>query len=80
MMRKLMARQSASVLPVIQTSRNADKERKRRYINRHKKNEDWANPMTAGFYAKRILWNLHSVKASVVGVNKRFKHIHLKLK
>ncbi len=61
-------------------TQHKDKERKQRYINRHKKNEDWSNPMTAGFYAKNILWNLPSVKASVVDVNKRFKHIHLKLK
>ena len=57
-----------------------DKDRKRRYINRHKKNEDWANPMTAGFYAKAILWNKDTVKASFVDINKRVKRIHLKLK
>ena len=27
--------------------------RKTLYENRHKKNEDWSNPLTAGFYAKK---------------------------
>ena len=56
-----------------------DEERKDRYINRHKKTENWNNPKTAGFYAKNILWNKKSVKASVEDTNKRFKNIHIKL-
>ena len=56
-----------------------DEERKDRYINRHKKTENWNDPKTAGFYAKNILWNKKSVKASVEDTNKRFKNIHLKL-
>ena len=34
-----------------------DEERKDRYINRHKKTENWNDLKTAGFYAKNILWN-----------------------
>ncbi len=34
-----------------------DEERKDRYINRHKKTENWNDFKTAGFYAKNILWN-----------------------
>ena len=56
-----------------------DEERKDRYINRHKKTENWNDFKTAGFYAKNILWNKKSVKASVEDINKRFKNIHLKL-
>ena len=33
-----------------------DEERKRRYIRRHKKNENWENPMTPGALSYRILW------------------------
>ena len=51
-------------------TQHKDKERKQRYVNRHKKNEDWSNPMTAGFYAKNALWNKDTVKASVVDINK----------
>ena len=55
-----------------------DEERKGRYISRHKKNENWKDPKTGGFFAKNILWNKPSVKASVED-NKRFKNIHIKL-
>ena len=57
-----------------------NEERKGRYITRHKKNENWNDPMTAGFYAKNIFWNKPSVKASAEDTNKRFKNIHIKLK
>jgi hypothetical protein len=33
-----------------------DPERKRRYILRHKKKEDWNNPNTAGFWSRWLLW------------------------
>jgi len=56
------------------------KERKDRYINRHQSKENWNDPMTAGFYAKNILWNKPSIKASVADTNKRFKNIHIKVK
>ena len=56
-----------------------DEERKDRYINRHKKTENWNDFKTAGFYAKNILWNKKSVKASIEDTNKRFKNIHIKL-
>ena len=32
-----------------------DLERKNRYLDRHSKNEDWNNPLTAGFYARWLL-------------------------
>ncbi len=50
-------------------TQHKDKERKQRYINRRKKNEDWTNPTTARFYAKNILRNRDMVKASVLGIN-----------
>ncbi len=34
-------------------TKHKDPERKQRYINRHKKKEDWNNPKTAGFYATK---------------------------
>ena len=30
------------------------------YDLRHKKREDWNNPMTAGFWSKWLLWNQHA--------------------
>ena len=57
-----------------------DEERKQLYIKRHKKNEDWANPTTAGFYAKNILWNKSSIQASINDTNSKFKNINISFK
>ena len=34
-----------------------DRERMLRYLARHKKNENWSNPRTAGFWARHLLWS-----------------------
>lgn len=60
-------------------TQHKDPERKQRYINRHKKAENWNDPKTAGFYAKHILWNQPSLRASVADTNKRFKNLSIKL-
>ena len=57
-----------------------DDPRKKRYVTRHKANEDWKDYTTAGFYAKNILWNKQSLKASIDDVNKRFKKLNVKIK
>jgi len=41
-----------------------DKERKERYLNRHKKNEDWEDPFTAGALSRWVLWEKPSLKSS----------------
>ena len=58
-----------------------DPERKQRYIDRHKKNEDWTKGgiKTPGFYAKHVLWNKPTLKASVDDLNKKFKDVTFKL-
>ena len=61
-------------------TKHKDLERKERYINRHKKNEDWNDPKTAGFYARHILWNKTSLQASVADINKKFPKLNVKLK
>ena len=55
-------------------------ERKKLYENRHKKNENWNDPSTAGFYAKNILWNKPTITESVKDTNKRFKNISIKMR
>ena len=57
-----------------------DAERKQRFINRHRKNEDWTDPKTAGFYAKNILWNKPTIRASIKDTNQRFKGLHITYK
>ena len=63
-------------------TQHKDKDRKQRYIDRHKKREDWgaSGVKTAGFYAKNILWNKDTLTKSVDDLNKRFKNINIKLK
>ena len=61
-------------------TKHKDPERKQRYLNRHKKNENWSDPTTAGFYATNILWNKPTLTESIKDTNKRFKNINIKLK
>lgn len=49
-----------------------DKERKERYINRHKKRENWKSPMSAGALSRWILWNKPTLTASINDYKKRF--------
>jgi hypothetical protein len=55
-----------------------DTERKRRYLARHRKNEDWSNYESAGFYSARLLWNKPTIAESVRDTNNKFKHLHIK--
>ena len=49
-----------------------DPERKQRYIERHKKNEDWNDPMTAGTLALYILWNKPTKTESIKDYKMKF--------
>ena len=50
-----------------------------RYLDRHRKNENWADYNTAGFYAKNLLWNKKTLSESVKDTNTRFKNLKIKL-
>jgi hypothetical protein len=50
-----------------------DKERKERYLDRHRKRENWNSFMTAGSLSRWILWNKPTLKASIADYKKRFK-------
>ena len=52
---------------------NKDKKRKELYLNRHRKNENWNNYMSAGSLSRYILWNLPTLKASIKDYKRRFK-------
>ena len=47
-------------------------ERKSLYYARHRKREDWTNPMTAGSLSKYILWSKPTVKAGIAYYKKSF--------
>lgn len=49
-----------------------DPQRKQRYINRHKKRENWKDPMTPGALSLYILWNKPTLKASIADYKRRF--------
>ena len=61
-------------------TKHKDEERKQRYINRHKKNENWSDPKTAGFMSKHLLWNKPTLSESIKDTNNRFKNINIKYK
>ena len=55
-------------------TKHKDEERKNRYINRHKNNENWTKSGidTAGFWSRYLLWNMPTIKASYEDIKKRF--------
>ena len=54
-----------------------DAERKQRYLQRHSKNEDWNNLLTAAFYATNLLWNKETLAESIRDTNRRFKNMNI---
>jgi len=54
-------------------TKHKDPERKQRYINRHKKRENWKDPTTAGFWSLWVLWNLPSLKQSLEATKRKFR-------
>ena len=63
-------------------TQHKDPDRKQRYIDRHKKREDWgaSGVDTAGFYSRWVTWNKDTLTKSVDDLNRRFKNINIKLK
>ena len=63
-------------------TKHENTDRKERYIDRHKKNEDWnkSGAKTAGFYCKHVLWNKPTLKESIDDINKRFNNLNIKRK
>ena len=57
-----------------------DEARRQRYIDRHKRNEDFnkSGIYTSGFWARWLLWSLPTLEASIRDVNKIF-NINVKL-
>lgn len=55
-------------------TKTKDKEQKERYLNRHKKNENWdkSGIDTAGFWSKNLLWNKPTVTASLNDIKKKY--------
>ena len=52
--------------------RHLDKERKKRYLSRHRSRENWKSPKTPGSLSRWILWNKDTFKKSIADYKKRF--------
>ena len=55
-------------------TKHKDPERKKRYIIRHQKHENWNDPTTAGSLSRWILWNKPSLRESILDYKKRFHY------
>jgi len=54
-------------------TKTKDKEQRARYLQRHRANENWSNPTTAGSLSKHILWgDKTSVQANIKDFKKKF--------
>jgi hypothetical protein len=53
-----------------------NKEQKKRYLNRHRKREDWNDPKTPGALSRWILWNKPTIEESIKDYIKKF-HMEL---
>ena len=54
-------------------TKHKDPTRKERYLKRHKKRENWNDPLTAGALSRWILWNKPTLSASIKDYKSRFK-------
>lgn len=53
-------------------TKHRDEERKQLYLQRHKKNENWNDPTSAGSLSRYVLWNKPTLSASIDDFKKRF--------
>lgn len=49
-----------------------DEKKKEAYLARHKVNENWDNPLTAGALSRWILWNKTTLSGSIKNYKKKF--------
>jgi hypothetical protein len=54
-------------------TKHKDKQRKSRYIQRHKSRENWKDPTSAGALSRYVLWGKPSFRESVADYKRRFK-------
>ena len=54
-------------------TKHKDPDRKKRYLNRHKKRENWNDFTSAGSLSRYILWGEPTLKASIQKYKKKFK-------
>jgi hypothetical protein len=55
------------------TSDHLDERRRLLYISRHRKNEDWKNPNTSGYWSMWFLWSEKSYEQAYKKIRKDLK-------
>lgn len=58
-------------------TKHKDPERKKRYIERHRKREDWTKPDNPGSLSRFILWNKPTFESSFQDYRKRFNLVKM---
>ena len=53
-------------------TKTRDKEQKSRYLARHRRRENWNNPVSAGALSRWVLWNKETKAASISDYKRRF--------
>jgi hypothetical protein len=53
-------------------TKHKDEERKKLYLARHKANENWDDPTTAGSLSRYLLWDTTNLDTSIKNFKKRF--------
>ena len=53
-------------------TKTRDKDQRSRYLKRHRQNENWDNPVSAGALSRWVLWNKETRSASINDYKKRF--------
>lgn len=53
-------------------TQHKDLERKKKYLQRHRSNESWNNPQTAGSLSRWILWDTTSLQTNIANFKRRF--------
>jgi hypothetical protein len=46
--------------------------RRKYYIDRHKKNEDWNDILTAGFWSRWLLWEKPTIESAKKNIEKKY--------
>lgn len=53
-------------------TKKGDEAQKARYLQRHKRNENWNDPQSAGALSRYILWNKPTVAGGIADYKNRF--------
>lgn len=72
-MRKRIKTTSFGAVGYQDYTQHQDMVRQQSYISRHKSNEDWNNPMTAGALSYHLLWSKPTLSSAYKAYRQRFK-------